>query len=139
MVMGMTGVFLCVTLKASGPGIGGDAAVVGIRGVVPCHGVVGDRGHPVADWAEETNGLVVTVRADALRGGDAELAGELVDLAAAAVVSAVSGQVDFVAVPGHRDGRVPVEVVSQRPQAGDEGLTGFGISGESHHGSFPGG
>ena len=60
---GHDGCLSCVTLKASGPGVGqgvgGDAAVVGICGAVPGHGVVGDGDHPVADRAEGADGRVV--------------------------------------------------------------------------------
>ena len=56
--------------------------------------------------------------------GDAELAGEAVDLGAAAVVGAGGGQEDFGAVFGDGDGGVLGEVVGQVAQAGDEGLAG---------------
>ena len=52
------------------------------------HGVVGDGGHPVADRAERTDRAVVPGLGEVVVGGDAELAGEMVDLGAAAVVGA---------------------------------------------------
>ena len=65
--------------------------------------------------------------------------GEMVDLGASAVVGAAGGQVDLGAVSRDRDGGVPVEVVGQVAQAGDEGLADGGVGGERHGGSFLGG
>jgi hypothetical protein len=110
--------------------------VIGVGSAVAGHGVVRNGGHSVADRSEEADGLVVSEFADAGRGGDSELTSELIDLPAAALLGAVSGHVDLGAVLGHGDGGVPVEVVGQGTQAGDEGLAGGGVGGESHDGSF---
>ena len=93
---------------------------------MPGHGMLGDRGHPVADRAETADGPVVPAIGEVVFDGDAELAGEVVDLGAAAVVGAVGGQENLGAVPRDGDGRMAGQVVGQVPQAGDEGLAVVG-------------
>ena len=95
------------------------------------HPGVGDGDDPVADRAEGPDGFVVAAAGQAVFDGGAGVPGEVVDLGAAAVVGAVGAEVDFGAVGRDRDGRVLVEVVGQVPQAGDEGLAGGGVGGQS--------
>ena len=61
---------------------------------------LGDGDHPVADRAEGAGSPVVAVVGQAVLDGDAELAGEAVDLGAAAVVGAGGVQEDLGAVSG---------------------------------------
>ena len=85
------------------------------------HRGLGDGGHPVADRAEGPGGPVVAAVGQLVLDGDAELAGETVDLGTAAVVSAGGVDDDLGAVFGDRDGGVGGQVVGQVTQAGDEG------------------
>ena len=74
--------------------------------MVAGHGVIGDGGHLVADRAEGPGSPVVAVVGQAVLDADAELAGEAVDLGAAAVIGAGGGQEDFGAVRGDGEARV---------------------------------
>ena len=74
--------------------------------MVPGHRGIGDGGHPVADRAEGPGGPVVAGVGQLVLDGDAELAGEAVDLGASAVVGAGGVQEDLGAVFGDRDGGV---------------------------------
>src|SRR5690349_7749903 len=106
MVMGMVGGLSVIDAYVSGPGIGGDAPVVGVVRVIAGHRGLGDGGHPVADRAEAAGGPVVAGVGQLVLDGDAELAGEVVDLGASAVVGAGSGQEDVGAVFREGDGGV---------------------------------